>query len=181
MTISWVPHEDDAAQNLYEGTAQVLWLDIVLPLDRTIRPGQYVQLWMPRAGFRAFVQLALFYVVICDWEGGRSRRPLRLVARPQPGPTRKLYRDALASPRSLPVTVLGPYGRPHNLSRFGTIIFVVEDIGIFCALSYIEMLVEASHKREAIVRKLEILWQHDKDFGQSNPHFGTSDPSPESS
>lgn len=134
-----------------------LWLDIELPLNRAIRPGQYVQLWMPRAGFRAFFQLPRFYVAF--WENGPTQRIVRMVAEPQPGLTQKLYYQALKSPAKQSVMILGPYGHPLDFYRFGTILFVVEDIGFFRALSYIEMLVEASCRREVMVRKLEVLWK----------------------
>ena len=143
----------------------LLLLDISLDPDWIIQPGQYLQLWMPRAGVRAFLQLPLFYVAVCDWDEGSNQRTVRMLARPQPGLTWRLYRDALASPRRLPVTLLGPYGRPDNLFGFGTVVFVVEDIGLFRALSYIEMLVVASRRREAMVRKMDILWQHGSAFG----------------
>ena len=134
-----------------------LWLDIELPLNRAIRPGQYVQLWMPRAGFRAFFQLPRFYVAF--WENGPTQRIVRMVAEPQPGLTQKLYHQALKFPDKQSVMILGPYGHPLDFYRFGTILFVVEDIGFFRALSYIEMLVEASRRREVMVRKLEVLWK----------------------
>jgi hypothetical protein len=36
---------------------------------------------------------------------------------------------------------------------------VVEDIGFFRVLSYIDKLVEASCKCEVMVRKLEVIWK----------------------
>jgi NAD(P)H-flavin reductase len=134
-----------------------LWLDIELPLNRAICPGQHVQLWMPRAGFRAFFQLPRFYVAF--WENGPTQIIVRMVAEPQPGLTQKLYHQALKFPAKQSVMILGPYGHPLDFYRFGTILFVVEDIGFFRALSYIEMLVEASCRREVMVLKLEVLWK----------------------
>lgn len=136
-----------------------LWLDITIPRTRAIHPGQYVQLWMPRTSFRAFFQLPVFYIAF--WEDGPTQRTVRMVAEPRLGLTRKLYHDALQSPRKQPVTVLilGPYGHPLGFHRFGTILFVVEDIGYFRALSYINKLVESSRKREVMVRKLEVIWK----------------------
>ena len=75
-----------------------------------------------------------------------SGNTIRMVARPQRGLTEILYRSSFTRPQ--PVAILGPYGRSHDFSPYGTIVFAVEDIGIFCALSFIGMLVEASHKRE---------------------------------
>ncbi|KAJ5981932.1 hypothetical protein N7451_012032 [Penicillium sp. IBT 35674x] len=107
-----------------------------------------------------------------------------MVAQPRSGMTAKLHQAASSraastkglmgqanidqvtlNPQSLgsvvrqPVVVLGPYGRAHDFSRFGTVPFVVEDVGFFRALSYIGRLVEASRRRQSMVRKLEIIWQ----------------------
>jgi hypothetical protein len=82
-----------------------------------------------------------------------------MVVEPQIGLMRRLYHRALDTPAKQPVIILGPYGQPLDFHRFGTILFVVEDIGFFRALSYIGMLVEASRKREVMVRKLEVLWK----------------------
>jgi len=43
------------------------------------------------------------------------------------------------------------------------VLFVVEDIGL---LSLIDMLVNASIRREAMVRKLYVLWEHESAFGK---------------
>ncbi|KAI2670183.1 hypothetical protein LCP963914a_9874 [Penicillium roqueforti] len=147
-----------------------LWLDITLPLNWTVRPGQYVQLWMPSAGFRAFMQLPLFYVVICEFDEPSGDLKVRMMARPQRGIICDLYHITKGSQNSQSVKLLGPYGRPLNLSRFGTIVFILEDIGLFRALSYIKMLVEASHKREVMVRRLDIIWQRDETFVQKIRH-----------
>ncbi|KAJ5993431.1 hypothetical protein N7451_009155 [Penicillium sp. IBT 35674x] len=149
-----------------------LWLDITLPLNWTVRPGQYVQLWMPSAGFRAFMQLPLFYVVICEFDEPSGDLKVRMMARPQRGIICDLYHITKGSQNPQSVKLLGPYGRPLNLSRFGTIVFILEDIGLFRALSYIKMLVEASHKREVMVRRLDIIWQRDETF-EDPPWFET--------
>ncbi|KAJ6038448.1 hypothetical protein N7460_008219 [Penicillium canescens] len=150
----WKSSRNEVVMN---SVSHFLWLDIELPLNRAIRPGQYVQLWMPRAGFRAFFQLPRFYIAF--WEDGPTQRLVRMVAESRPGLARKLYHEALRSPAKQSAIILGPYGHPLDFYRFGTILFVVEDIGFFRALSYIEMLVEASRKREVMVRKLEVLWK----------------------
>ncbi|KAJ5829179.1 uncharacterized protein N7525_007432 [Penicillium rubens] len=120
----WGSSQKEVAMN---SVSHFLWLDIELPLNRAIRPGQYVQLWMPRAGFRAFFQLPRLYVAF--WENGPTQRIVRMVAEPQPGLTQTLYHEALKSSAKKSVMILGPYGHPLNFYRFGTILFVVEDIG----------------------------------------------------
>ena len=137
----------------------LLWLDVTVPASWNIRPGQYVQLWMPRGGFRLCLQLPLFYVAF--WEDEGTRCILRLVIRPRRGQglARKPFRDRLNTPIEKPVIILGPYGQSDNFCQCGTILFIVEDIGFFRILPYIEMLVQASLDRRAMVRKLVVLWQ----------------------
>lgn len=145
----------------------VLWVEVRLPYHRDVRPGQFVQMWVPCAGCRVFTQLALLYVVVAEREKRTRESTIRMVARPQRGLTDILYRSSFTRPRS--VAILGPYGRPHDFAPYGTIVFAVEDIGIFRALSYIGMLVEDSRKRQVMARKVEVVWQRDKAFGGSNP------------
>ena len=64
-----------------------------------------------------------------------------MVAESQLRLTRKLYHNTLEFPSRQLVIVLGPYRYPLNFYHFGIILFVVEDIRFFRALSYIKMLV----------------------------------------
>ena len=57
------------------------------------------------------------------------------------------------------VLVLGPYGRPPDLARFGIVLLIVEDIGIARVFSLIQILVLAREQHRAMVRKLIVVWQ----------------------
>ncbi|CAG7961244.1 unnamed protein product, partial [Penicillium salamii] len=130
---------------------QFLWLDIAVPMGWEAQPGQYVQLWMPRSGVRSFLQLPSFYVASVDTvhnaPGPPTTRTLRIVTRPRPGVTGRIAQaadHATYSTIHFPVCVLGPYGHPPNLGQYGTIVFVLEDIGLFRALPFIRHLVQES-------------------------------------
>jgi hypothetical protein len=174
---SWRSARQDAVARSFNG---LLWLDISVPAHWEIRPGQYVQLWLPSSKMPFFLQLPLFYVAY--WEntdfdesnmGGRDAneevhavRTLHLVTRPRPGLTARIAQDTLNSGQStinFPVHVLGPFGRPDRFDEYGTVLFVVEDIGLFRTLSYIRQLVLGSRERKNKIRKLEVLWQVDQD------------------
>ncbi|KAJ6168123.1 hypothetical protein N7497_000966 [Penicillium chrysogenum] len=156
---------------------QLLWLDIAVPMGWEAQPGQYVQLWMPRSGVRSFLQLPSFYVASVDTvhnaPGPPTTRTLRIVTRPRPGVTGRIAQaadHATYSTIHFPVCVLGPYGHPPNLGQYGTIVFVLEDIGLFRALPFIRHLVQESRSRRNTVRRLEVLWQvRLKDF--NHPHW----------
>lgn len=63
---------------------------------------------------------------------------------------------------------LGPYGHPPSLGQYGTVVFVLEDIGLFRALPFIRYLVQESRTRKNTVRRLEVLWQvRLKNFSES--------------
>ncbi|KAJ6136890.1 hypothetical protein N7497_012142 [Penicillium chrysogenum] len=145
---------------------QLLWLDIAVPMGWEAQPGQYVQLWMPRSGVRSFLQLPSFYVASVDTvhnaPGPPTTRTLRIVTRPRPGVTGRIAQaadHATYSTIHFPVCVLGPYGHPPNLGQYGTVVFVLEDIGLFRALPFIRHLVQESRSRRNTVRRLEVLWQ----------------------
>ncbi|KAJ5244987.1 hypothetical protein N7489_005083 [Penicillium chrysogenum] len=145
---------------------QLLWLDIAVPMEWETQLGQYVQLWMPRLGVRSFLQLPAFYVASVDTvqnaPGAQTTRTLRIVTRPRPGVTGRIAQaadHATYSTIHFPVCVLGPYGHPPNLGQYGTVVFVLEDIGLFRALPFIRHLVQESRSRRNTVRRLEVLWQ----------------------
>lgn len=160
------PWKGDRREVILSASNGLLLLDILAPPDWSISPGQYLQLWMPHGGARAFFQLPMFYVAICDWEDKYPKKTIRMLARPRSGLTASLYRTVSSGPIHQPVTILGPYGRPTCLNQYGTVLFVVEDIGLFRVLSLIEMLVNASVRREAMVRKLYVLWEHESVLGK---------------
>ncbi|KAJ5340207.1 hypothetical protein N7541_009331 [Penicillium brevicompactum] len=154
---------------------RLLWLDIAVPMEWVAQPGQYVQLWMPRLGVRSSLQLPAFYVASVDTvhntPGAPTTRMLRIVTRPRPGVTGRIAQaadHATSSTIQFPVCVLGPYGHPPSLGQYGTVVFVLEDIGLFRALPFIRHLVQESRSRKNTVRRLEVLWQvRLKDFSES--------------
>ena len=144
----------------------VLHIEIQVPAKWRVRPGQYLRLWMPRVGFRDSVQLPPF--VVAFWKECGDLRILYLLIRPQShGLTARLFTRAWFHRKRLPVLALGPHGLSYDFRPFGTVLFIANDIGIAAILPYIKALVDASKRRKAMVRKLEIVWQMD-DSGQSN-------------
>ena len=150
---------------LARSSNRLLWLDIAVPVEWVAQPGQYVQLWMPRLGVRSCLQLPAFYVASVGTgqsnPGAPTTHVLRIVARPGPGVTGRIAQaaDRAHSTIHFPVCVLGPYGHPPHLGQYGTVVFVLEDIGLFRALPFIRHLVQESRSRRNTVRRLEVLWQ----------------------
>ncbi|KAL3483120.1 hypothetical protein BJX62DRAFT_245205 [Aspergillus germanicus] len=89
-----------------------------------------------------------------------GHRTLRVLARPQSSALVAALYDAEhrhTVPHS--ALVLGPYGRPPDLARFGIVLLILEDIGIARVFSLIQTLVLASEQHRAMVRKLIVVWQ----------------------
>ena len=87
---------------------------------------------------------------------------LRVVTRPSSSLTKMLAQRIVQAglpSLKLPAFLFGPYGHAHRLGQSGTVIFVLEDIGLFRALPFIRDLVEKSRERTNMVRRLEVLWQ----------------------
>jgi hypothetical protein len=146
---------------------QLLWVEISVPLRWNIQAGQHVQLWMPCSGYRSCFHLPLFYVAIVgehqpQMKGtSTSYRQLHCLVRYRRGLTKRLALDATRANFSFPVFVFGPFGHPPCFGEYGTVLFVVEDIGLLRILPFIQQLVQGSYRRETVVRKLEILWAVD--------------------
>jgi hypothetical protein len=111
------------------------------------------------------------YPSVCEFDVSKEKWNIHMAARPHHKLDRALYqfyhlqRTEKAVWRQ-PVVVFGPYGRALELSCYGTIIFALEDIGVFRALPYIEMLLHASCERKAMVRRVEVLWKRERPFGK---------------
>lgn len=150
---------------------ELLQPKIAVPAHWSIKPGQYVCIWMLHMGLRASLQLPLFYIAFWeDWNEHEKdekkhenmQRTLYVLTCPWPSRlTMQLYDNTLAHREPRWAVILGPYGRSNDFYDFRTILFIVEDIGIVRVLPFIQMLVVASQQRQAMVRKLEVVWQMD--------------------
>ncbi|CEL07072.1 hypothetical protein ASPCAL10237 [Aspergillus calidoustus] len=89
-----------------------------------------------------------------------GHRTLRVLAHPQSSAlVAALYNAEHRHSVRHSALVLGPYGRPPVLARFGIVLLIVEDIGIARVFSLIQTLVLASEQHRAMVRKLIVVWQ----------------------
>lgn len=169
--VAYLPWKSPSTTVYLSAVDGILWMDLSIASNRRFNPGQYIYLWFPRAGFRALSQHVLCYVSVCEFESRKEKWNVHIVARPHRKLNRALYnlyrlQRTEKGLRRQPVAVFGPYGRPLELSYYGTIIFALEDIGLFRALPYIEMLLRASCQRKAMVRRVEVLWKRERLFGK---------------
>ncbi|KAJ5100978.1 hypothetical protein N7456_007030 [Penicillium angulare] len=166
---SWYMGPDLVEVSLFNS---LLWLKITVSAQMRTKPGQYVQLWMPRLGFAVCLELPIFFITSTEREQANidgpstsqkgKRKFLRVVTRPSSSLTNKLTQRILHAglpSLNLPAFVFGPYGGAHSFGQNGTVVFALEDIGLLRALPFIRDLVEGSRERTNKVRRLEVLWQ----------------------
>jgi hypothetical protein len=170
--VAYLPWKSPSTAVRLSAADGILWMDLSIKSNRRFSPGQYIYLWFPLAGWRALTQHVLCYVSVCEFEGPKEKWNIHMVVRPQRRLNRALYhlyrlQQTQKAFRRQPVAVFGPYGRSLELSCYGTIIFALEDIGLFRALPYIEMLLRASCQRRAMVRRVEVLWKRERPFRKS--------------
>jgi hypothetical protein len=146
-----------------------------LVLSRPVRveAGQYIELWMPAAGFCAFLQSHPFTVV--SWSEHKQGY-LDLLIQPRKGLTRRLLE--LSKADNIPA---GEYDRargyidtgslkprlaffsgPHGLSvpvgDYETVVMIASDFGIASQLPYLRQLVYGYNRCKTRNRRIRLVW-----------------------
>jgi NAD(P)H-flavin reductase len=138
----------------------VLQLQVPVPRDWVYIPGQSIRLWCRDLGLRARWRLVPF--TIANRTHDDHQDTLYLYTRPLSyGPMMHLEPSRHPRTAAFHALVLGPHGRPHNLRRFGTVILIASDVGIAEVLPYVQTLIDASRRRDAMVRRIHLIWQVD--------------------
>lgn len=136
----------------------VLQLQVPVPRDWVYIPGQSIRLWCRDLGFRARWRLVPF--TIANRTHDDHQDTLYLYTRPLSyGPMMHLEPSRHPRTAAFHALVLGPHGRPHDLRRFGTVILIASDVGIAEVLPYVQTLIDASRRRDAMVRRIHLIWQ----------------------
>lgn len=109
----------------------ILWMNLSIASGRRFSPGQYIDLWFPRADYQALSLYILYYVSIYELESRKEIWNIQVVSRPHPKLNPALYnlyrlRRAEKAVRRQPVAVFGSYGRSLELSCYRTLIFALE-------------------------------------------------------
>jgi hypothetical protein len=169
----WGSSQKEVVMN---SVSHFLWLDIELPLNRAIRPGQCLVIQLLRKpGLRLcyHTDYSLRWSIFpeCNIEptdtlsistgSVQSSSSWRILDFFERFHTLRCWwlQSRLKRPCIQSFTHCGFSGKARSTG--GSLTRKYLDIGFFRALSYIEMLVEASCRREVMVRKLEVLWNRE--------------------
>lgn len=158
------------AHKLHDSTYTTL--SIILPRKWTIRPGQYVYIWIPRL---SLLQAHPFQ--ICWWERVSDEKlKLSLLVEHRGSWTHRLHQqfnnvafrqrstsDGDKHPMQDGVKLgfaiaSGPRGAEDRLRHHGTIVAFATDIGIAALLPYIKHLVEGARRYSVCTRCIVLFW-----------------------
>lgn len=145
-------------------------ISLRIPRHLHVRPGQYINLWLPRAGFRSLWQSHPF--VIASWNiPDTGPMHIHVLAKPRYGFTRRLTRLCDSGMerhrRSHHLAIYGgPYGEDASLRQYGSVMMVAAGQGIAALLPHVQDLLDGFTKCEVVTRRIHLIWLL-KDQGKS--------------
>ena len=134
---------------------------VIVPFRLQVKPGQYINLWIPSISFWSFLQSHPFVVASCA-EGEQTT--LELLIGLQRGLTSKFLRnstylsDSALSNRRLAL-FSGPHGLSAPLAEFETVLLVASGLGIVTQLPYLRHLIHGYNDFQIRTRRIHLVWQ----------------------
>ena len=146
---------------------------VIVPSRLQIKPGQYINLWIPSISFWSFLQSHPFVVASCT---GGQQTTLELLIGPQKGLTSKFLRNSTNGSDSVSDLRLALFSGPHGLSaplaEFETVLLVASGLGIAAQLPYLRYLIRGYNDFQVRTRRIHLVWQLESLRKQSSiyPH-----------
>jgi hypothetical protein len=136
---------------------------IMVPSRLQIKPGQYINLWIPSISFWSFLQSHPFVVASC---ADGEQTTLELLIGPQKGLTSKYLRNSInisgsASADLRLALFSGPHGLSAPLADFETVLLVASGLGIATQLPYLRHLIRGYNDFQVRTRRIHLVWQLD--------------------
>jgi predicted ferric reductase len=164
--------DEDPSNHAMVDSSYVLRLDVSVPRPWRVRAGQSIFLSIPRLGVFTGVRGHPF--MISWWHRDRKGLTLSLLVQSRAGFTAELNRYP---ERSLLAFIDGPYGAPHDLGEYGTVIMLASGIGIAGHMPYIKELISGYNSCEVRTRRVLVVWQvHEECELPRIPHPGPPPP-----
>lgn len=124
----------------------------------SVKPGQYIKLWLPSASFWSFLQCHPF--VVTSWSVA-PQSTIDLFVQPRRGFTREILYLAQPVKEAKPHWVMfsGPYGRSIPVGKYEKVMMVADGAGIAAQLPYLKRLIHGYHARQVFTRRIHLIWQ----------------------
>ncbi|KAL4960568.1 ferric reductase family protein [Aspergillus stella-maris] len=130
-----------------------------LPRALKIDAGQYINLWIPGVGLRAWMQTHPFTVT--SWSGDKQHT-LSLLVQPRRGLTKAFLnhgKRALDSSISFLAMFTGPHGISEEVGDCETALLITSDFGIASAIPYIKKMLYGYNTSTSSLRRVHLVWQ----------------------
>ena len=136
-------------------------ITVIVPSRLQIKPGQYINLWIPSVSFWSFLQSHPFVVASCT-EGEQTT--LELLIGPQKGLTSKFLRNSInvsgSTSADLRLALFsGPHGLSAPLADYETVLLVASGLGIAMQLPYLRHLIRGYNDFQVRTRRIHLVWQ----------------------
>lgn len=134
---------------------------VIVPSRLQIKPGQYINLWIPSVSFWSFLQSHPFMIASCT-DGEQTT--LELLVGPQKGLSSKFLRNTTYGSGSAPADLRlalssGPHGLSAPLAEFETVLLVASGLGIVAQLPYLRHLIRGYNDFQVRTRRIHLVWQ----------------------
>lgn len=151
---------------LGDATRLAVWI----PTRCTVRPGQYVNVWMPGLDFRSFWESHPFYVVFAHHRGHGTL--MELMVKPQRGWTARLWMHARATAPERVEQVFptldtyvavfsGPHGGAIQVDTYGLVVLIASGWGLMAQVPYLQALIRGHQEGVVKARRIHLIWQLD--------------------
>ncbi|KAK5067118.1 hypothetical protein LTR24_010776 [Lithohypha guttulata] len=138
------------------------------PRRYLVRPGQYINIWMPGLSLRSFWESHPFYVVFAHHRGHGTL--LELMVQPRRGWTARLWMYArptapnhieavFPSPDTHLVLFSGPHGGSIRVEEYGVVVLVASGWGLMGQMPYLQALIRGHREGVMKARRIHLIWQ----------------------
>ncbi|QMW37012.1 hypothetical protein G4B11_000248 [Aspergillus flavus] len=134
---------------------------ILLPRSMRVRPGQYINLWLPSVSLRSWMQTHPFTVT--SWSRDHQDT-MELLVQPRHGLTADLLRYAPTVAEgsvSFLAFFTGPHGISEHVDRYESVLVIASGFGIATVIPYLKKMIYGYNTCTSQVRRLHLVWQVD--------------------
>ena len=137
------------------GTIQ---LELKLPRQVRVSPGDYINLWIPGLGLRSLIQSHPFTII--SWRCNEDKTmTLNLLIEARSGLTNKLHQASVNEDHEFLTLFSGPHGTTITMGDFGTVLMFATDMGIAAQLPYLRKLIDDYNQCRVRTRRIHLIWQ----------------------
>lgn len=146
-------------KNSAERGDTIIGIRVVLPRSVKVKPGQYINVWMPTVSLWSWAQTHPF--IVTSWSRGKQDT-LDLLVKPRQGLSAKLLRHLRRIEQgsvSFSAFFTGPHGISECVMAYESALVVASGIGIAAVIPYVKEMIYGYNTCTSQIRRLHLVWQ----------------------